>query len=57
MKKLRSISKSVTSQAGQQITMHILPNISRGKDNHAMKLGQLIEYYRANIFLQKSCRE
>ena len=33
------------SQLGQQtITMHILPNISRSKSNHTIKLGQLIEY-------------
>ena len=33
------------SQAGQKIiTIHILPNKSRSKDNQAMKFGQLIEY-------------
>ena len=31
------------SQLGQQtIAMHILPNISRSKDNQAMKFDQLI---------------
>ena len=35
----------MTSQLGKQtITIHILPNISRSKDNQAMKVGQLIKY-------------
>ena len=35
----------MTSQTGQKIiTIHKLPNISRTKDNQAMKLGQLIKY-------------
>ena len=34
--------------------MHILPNISRSKDNQTMKFGQLIEYKMRNIFLKKS---
>ena len=34
--------------------MHILPNISRSKDNQTMKLGKLIEYNTINIFLEKS---
>ena len=34
----------MTSQPGQQtITIHILPNISRSKDNQVMKLRQVIE--------------
>ena len=37
--------------------MHILPNISRSTGNQAMKLGQLIEYNKRNIFLQKLCRK
>ena len=33
----------MTPQTGQQIiTIYILPNISRSKDNQAMKYGQLI---------------
>ena len=36
------------------ITIHILPNISRSKDNYAMKFGQLIKYNMRNIFLEKS---
>ena len=35
--------------------IHILPNISRSKDNQAMKFGQLIKYSVRSIFLQKSC--
>ena len=38
----------------QTITLHILPNISRSKDNQTMKFGQLIEYNMRNIFLEKS---
>ena len=35
----------MTSQTGEQIiTVHILPNIPRSKDNQAMKFDQLIEY-------------
>ena len=43
------------SQLGKQtITVQILCNISRSKDNWKMKFAQLIEYNR-NIFLEKSC--
>ena len=36
----------MTSQTGKQIiTIHILPNTSRSKDNEVMKFGQLIEHY------------
>ena len=34
--------------------MHILPNISRSKDNQTMEISQLIEYNMKNIFLEKS---
>ena len=55
IRKIRLISRSVTSQPGKQtITILILPNISRNKGNQAMKVGQLIEYYIRNIFLEKS---
>ena len=41
----------MTLHFGQQIiTIHILSNISRSKDNHTMKFGQLIEYKMRNIF-------
>ena len=39
------------------IKIHILLNISRSKDNHAMKFGQLIEYNVKNTFLQKMGRK
>ena len=46
----------MTSQPGlQAIAMHILPNISQSKGNQTMKFGQLIEYNKRNIFLQKLC--
>ena len=48
----------MTSQPGlQTIPIHILPNISQSKDNQTMKFGQLIEYNKRNIFLQKLCRK
>ena len=48
----------MTSQTGEQaIAIHILPNISRIKDNQTMKFGQLIEYIKKNIFLQTLCRK
>ena len=43
------------SQTGKQIiTIHILPDISRSKDNQTMKFGQLLESNMRNIFLKKS---
>ena len=55
MRILRLISKFVTWQTGRQIiTIHILLNILRIKDNQAMKFGQLIEHNVRNILLQKS---
>ena len=54
-RKLKSISKFMTSQAGQQIiTIDILSNILRSKGNQKMKSGQLIEYNIKNTFLGKS---
>ena len=44
----------MTSQPGlQTIAIHILPNISQSKTNQTMKFGQLIEYNKRNIFVQK----
>ena len=44
----------MTSQPGSPtIAIHILPNISQSKGNQTMKYGQLIEYNKRNIFLQK----
>ena len=43
------------SQSGKQIiAIHILPNITRGKDNETLKFGQLTENNMRNIFLEKS---
>ena len=45
----------MTSQTGKQIiAIHILPDMSRSKDNQIMKFGKLIEYDMKNIFLEKS---
>ena len=42
----------MTSQRGyQRITTHILLNIPRIKDNQTMKLGQLMEHAKINIFV------
>ena len=46
----------MTPQPGlQTVTIHILPNISQSKDNQTMKLGQLIEYNKRSISVQKLC--
>ena len=48
----------MTSQPGlETIAIHILPNISQSKDNQTIKFGQLIEYMKSNIFLQKLFRK
>ena len=50
--RIRLISKFITSQPSlQRITTHIFFNISRIKDNQAMKFGQIIEHPKRNIFL------
>ena len=36
------------------MTIHIMPKISRSKDNQIMKFGQLLEYSMRDIFLEKS---
>ena len=44
----------MTLKPGKQtISVHILPNISRTKDNETMKFGQLIEYNTRNNSLEK----
>ena len=54
IKKKSLLSKSVTSQPGEQtIALHILTDISRTKDNQAMKLDQLINYNMRNTFPEK----
>ena len=48
------ISKLVVSKPRKQtVAIHILPNLSRSKDNQTMKLGQLIEYNMRKMFLEK----
>ena len=43
----------MTPQPGSQtIAIHILPNISRSKDNQVLKFGQLIEYNMRNISVE-----
>ena len=52
IRKLRIIPKFMTSQTGKQmVTIHILPNIARSKDNQIMKFDQLIEINVRNMFL------
>ena len=46
----------MTAQPGLQTIAIRLPNISQSKGNLTMKFGQLIEYNKRNIFLQKLCR-
>ena len=44
----------MTSQPGlQTIAIHLLPHISQSKHNQTIRFGQLIEYNKRNIFLQK----
>ena len=46
----------MTSQPGlQTIAIHILPNTSQSKGKQTMKLSQLLEYDKRNIFFQKLC--
>ena len=55
IKKIRLISKSMSSQPGEQtIAIHVLASIPRSKGNQAIKLDQLTEYNMSNIFVQKS---
>ena len=58
IRKIRLTSKFMASQPGlQTITIHILLNISQSKGNQTMKFGQLIEYNKRIIFLQKLWRK
>ena len=58
IRKLWLISKFKASQTGQQIiTINILPNISRNKDNKANKFCHLIKFRMRNFFLRKSYRK
>ena len=52
IRKIRLTSKFKTSEPRYQtIAIHMLPKISRSKGNQTVKLGQLIEYNKRNIFL------
>ena len=54
IRKIILTSKFLMQQPGlQTIAMHILPNISESTGNQTMKFGQLIEYNKINIFLEK----
>ena len=44
----------VTAWLTHILLIHILFNISRGRDNETMKFGQLIECNMRDIFLEKS---
>ena len=58
IRKIRFIWKFMTPQPVEQtIAIHILPNILRSKSNQLIKFGQVIEYSKKNIFLQKPCRK
>ena len=47
----------ITSRTRQRIIpVHILLNISRNKDDHTIKIDQLIKYNMRNIFLQTSAQ-
>ena len=55
IRKLRSISKFMTSQSGKHtFPIHVLPNISKSKGIHTMKFGQLIDSNMKSIFFGKS---
>ena len=55
IRNIRLISKFTTLQPWKQtIPIHILPNISKRRDNQTIRFVQLIEYKMRNIFLEKS---
>ena len=57
IRKTRLISKLMISQFDlQTITLDILPSMSRSKGNETMKFGQVTEYNKRNIFVQKLWR-
>ena len=56
IRKIRLTSRFMTSQPDlRTVAIHILPNVSQSKGNQNMKFGQLIEFNKINIFLQKLC--
>ena len=47
----------MTSQPGQKtITIHILPNIARIKDNQTIKFAQLVDCNKRNIFFKNHAK-
>ena len=53
--KVSLLSKFLASQPGKQtITIHTLPDVSRGKGSQTRKFGHLIEHNMRNIFLGES---
>ena len=54
IRKIRLTSKFMMSQPGlQTLAVYIILNVSQYKYSKAIKFGQLIEYNKKNIFLQK----
>ena len=49
----KNIFFNTHSNFHMKTTVNILPNISKGKGNQAMKFGQLLEYNMKIIFLEK----
>ena len=58
IREVRLTAKFMTSLPDQQtIAIDVLTNISQNKRNQTMELGQLIEYNKINVFLQKLYRK
>ena len=53
-RKIRLILNFMSQPGQQTVIIHIMPNISRSKDNQTMKFGRLIECNMRNIFHGKS---
>ena len=51
IRKIKLISKFMTSQPGKKIAINILPNMSRSEENRTVKFDQLMEV--RNTFLEK----
>ena len=47
------MTSQLDSETIKILTLH---NISRSKNNHTVRFGEVIEYNKINVFLQKSCR-
>ena len=52
--KIWLLSKFITTQPSRKtMAVHVLPNVSKSKDNETIKCGQLIEYNMRNTFVKK----